>query len=87
MAKDEIVVIDAVAEVVKEETTALALPQAPVRAEKLRVVELIPVDYIWVEEKNGFYPVFGAPYAGKPIENVEPRPRSLPQPRKPLPKG
>jgi len=40
----------------------------PARAVPMRVVEVIPTDYIWNEEKQGFFPVYGSLYGdgGKP---------------------
>lgn len=40
----------------------------PARAQPMRVVEVIPTDYIWNEEKQGFFPVYGSLYGdgGRP---------------------
>lgn len=76
---DKLAVIDVEAEFVEVTTTPLARSAAPLVAEKLRVIEIIAIDYIWNEEKNGFFPVFGAPHAGRPILNVEPRKKLCPK--------
>lgn len=90
MTKDSIV-LDVECEVVSVEQTALAKPSplarvdAPHHAEKLRVIELIPIDYIWVEEKQGFYPVYGSLYGDgeRPVMvNQSEREKRMTPPRK-----
>lgn len=78
---DKLAVIEATAELVEETSAPLAVDK-PYIAEKLRVVEIIAVDYIWNEEKHGFFPVFGAPHAGAPVLVPRDAPRLQPTPRK-----
>jgi hypothetical protein len=89
---DKLAVIDVECEVVEETTAALAPAKAYVRAEPLRVIERIPVDYFWNEEKQGFYPVYGSlygdgdrPFSAKPSAGDLAARLATPQPRK-LPK-
>src|SRR5690349_5519237 len=84
----KLAVIDAEGEVVSEASSAIDGHSTPARAEPVRVIEVIAVDYIWNEQACGFFPVFGAPHAGsaarvnretlaRELAAITPKPRAL----------